>query len=86
MVVEKKWLQDKIGIKNILGKIGSLLLISIAHIVGVIIVNNTSLCGIVILFYFSEEGIAVLDNLKRLGAPFPSIIIKILEQINRDND
>lgn len=85
MIVKKKWLKEKIGIKNVLGKIGSLLLIYIAHIIGVIIANNT-LGSIVIYFYLSKEGIEILDNLKQLGVPLPSIIIKIIEQLNNDDE
>ncbi len=86
MIVEERWLKDRMGIKNILGKIGSLLLIYIAHIVGVIIVDNTALCSMVISFYLSKEGIAILNNLERLDVPLPSIIVKILEQLNRDKE
>lgn len=86
MIVEKRWLKDRMGKKNILGKLGSLLLIYIAHIVGVIIVDNTALSSVVITFYLSKEGIAILDNLKCLDVPLPSIIVKILEQLNRDSE
>lgn len=86
MIVEKRWLKDRMGIKNILGKIGSLLLIYIVHIVGVITFDNTALCGMFISFYLSKEGISILNNLERLDAPLPSIIVKILEQLNRDNE
>ena len=85
MIVKKKWLKKKLGIKNILGKIGSLLLIYIAHTIGVIIANNT-LSSIVIYFYLSREGIGILNNLKQLDVPLPSIMVKIMEQLNNDDE
>lgn len=85
MITEKKWLKEKIGIKSILKKSGSLLLIYITHIISVIIINNTTLCKMVICFYLSREGIEILDNLEHLGVPLPSIIVKIIKQLNNDN-
>lgn len=84
MMVEKRWLKDKMEIKNILGKVGSLLLVYIVHIVGVIIVDNTALSSMVISFYLAKEGIGILNNLERLDVPLPSIIVKILEQLNEN--
>ena len=86
MIVEKKWLKEKLGIKSILGKIGSLLLIYISHIIGVIIIDNATLCNMVISFYLSREGIEILDNLEHLGVPLPSIIIKIIKQLNNGDE
>lgn len=85
MIAEKKWLNEKLGIKSMLRKIGSMLLIYIAHIIGVIIIDNTTLCNMVISFYLSREGIEILDNLEHLGVPLPSIIIKIINQLNNGN-
>ena len=55
------------------------------HIIGVIIANNT-LSSIVIYFYLSREGIEILDNLKQLGVPLPSIMVKNIEQLNNDDE
>ena len=85
-IVEKKWLMDKLGLKNIFGKIGILLLIYISHIIGVIIVNNAALSNIVTIFYLSKEGSTILNNLARLGVPLPPIIVKIIGQLNRDDN
>lgn len=86
MIVEEKWLKDKMGIKNILGKLGCLLLIYIAHIIDVITTNNTTICSVVISFYLSKEGIAILDNLKRLDIPMPPIIVKMIDQLSNDHE
>lgn len=86
VITEHRLLKEKLGIKSILEKSGSLLLIYIAHIIGVIIVNNTVLCNMVISFYLSKEGIEILDNLEHLGVPLPSIIKKIIKHLNNGND
>lgn len=86
MIVEKKWIKEKLGTKNILGKIGSLFLIYITHIIGVIIINNTTPCNIVISFYLSREGFGILNNLEHLDVPLPSIVAKIIKQLNNDDE
>ncbi len=85
MIVEKKWNRIKLGLKNIFGKIGILILIYIAQFIGVIFFDSDSLCGIVILFYLPREVIAILDNLEHLGVPLPPIMIQIIEKIIKDN-
>ena len=35
----------------------------------------------VILFYISNEGLAILKNINRLGVPLPQILVKMLNQI-----
>lgn len=86
MITEKKWLKEKIEINSILKKSGSLFLIYITHIISVIIIDNTALCKMVISFYLSREGIEILDNLRRLDVPLPSIIVKIIKQLNNDDE
>lgn len=86
MIAEKKWLKEKLGIKNILGKVGILLLIYIAHIIDVIIINNTALSSIVISFYLSKEGVGILDNLEQLGVSLPPPIVKFIKQLNHGDD
>lgn len=84
-IVEKKWLRGKLGLKAIFGKIGIIVLICIANIVDTMIIdNNLAIRTIVISFYLSKEGVAILDNLEHLGVALPPIIVKVIKQLNRE--
>lgn len=81
-VVKKKWLKSKLGIKNIFGKIGIIVLICIANIIDTMIIcNNSTIRTTVISFYLSKEGLAILDNMEHLGVPLPPIIVTIIKQL-----
>ncbi|MDE6253568.1 MAG: phage holin family protein [Lachnospiraceae bacterium] len=84
-IVEKKWLKGKLGLTAIFRKIGIIVLICIANIIDTMIVDNDStIRTVVISFYLSKEGVAILDNLERLGVPLPPIIVKVIKQLNTE--
>ena len=84
-IIDKKWLKGKLRLKIIFGKIGIIVPICIANIIDAMTVGNDfTIRTIVIYFYLSKEGIAILDNLEQIGVPFPSIIMKVIEQLNRE--
>lgn len=84
-IVEKKWLKEKLGLKNIFGKIGIIVLTCIANIIDTMIVGNDStIRTVVISFYLSKEGVAILNNLEHLGVPLPPIIVKVVRQLNKE--
>lgn len=86
-IVEKKWLKGKLGLKNIFGKIGIIVLICIANIIDTMIVGNEStIRTVVISFYLSKEGVAILNNLEHLGVPLPPIIVKVIRQLNKEEN
>lgn len=86
-IVKKKWLKRKLGLKIIFGKIGIIVLICIANIIDTMIVGNDStIRTFVISFYLSKEGVAILDNLEHLGVPLPPIIVKVIKQLNKEED
>lgn len=86
-IVEKKWLKGKLELKNIFGKIGIIVLICIANIIDTMIVGNDStIRTVVISFYLSKEGVAILNNLEHLGVPLPPIIVKVIRQLNKEEN
>lgn len=46
--------------------------------------NDFPIRTIVILFYLSNEGLIILENLKRLDMVLPKILEKIIKQLNQD--
>jgi len=86
-IIDKKWLKGKLGLKNIFGKIGIIVSICIANIIDTMIVGNDStIRTVVISFYLSKEGLAILDNLEHLGVPLPPIIVKVIKQLNKEEN
>lgn len=86
-IVEKKWIKGKLGLKAIFGKIGIFVLICIANVIDTMIIgNNSTIRKTVISFYLSKEGFAILDNLGHLGVPLPPIIVKIIKQLNSEEN
>lgn len=86
-IVEKKWIKRKLGLKAIFGKIGILVLICIANIIDTMIIGNDStIRTTVISFYLSKEGFAILDNLEHLEVSLPPIIVKIIKQLNSEEN
>ncbi len=68
-------------LKNMFKKAAIFILVIISNIVGTIIESSYTIRTTVILFYISNEGLAIFTNINRLGVPLPQILVKILNQI-----
>lgn len=85
-IVQKK-LSSKIGFQGLLKKFGMLCIISLATLIERFIVDTTALRNVVILFYISNEGISILENIAKLGVPIPSKIKEILNTlVDKDSE
>ena len=82
--VYKKKLSSSIGYKGIIKKVGIFAIVVVAAIidkcVGMEIVRN-----ITIVFYISNEGISILENVGKTGVKYPKKLKQILEQL-KDGD
>ncbi len=67
--------------KNILKKVAIFILVVVSNVVGTIIESNCAIRTTVILFYISNEGLAILKNIKRFEVPLPRILIELLDRI-----
>lgn len=84
-IVKRKWLPDNLGLKSLFRKIAIFILISIANITDTIIIGSDSpIRAAVILFYLSNEGLLILENLKNLDMVLPKALEKIIKQLNQD--
>lgn len=73
------------GLKSLFRKIAIFILVSVANIIDtLIIMNDFSIRTIVILFYLSNEGLIILENLKRLDMVLLKILEKNMKQLNQD--
>ena len=68
-------------LKNIFKKAAILILVIVSNVVSIIIESNCAIRTTVILFYISNEGLAILKNINQLGVPLPQILVEMLNQI-----
>lgn len=82
----KKNLSSRIGAKGVIKKFGILCIVSIATLVENNIMDVSALRDVVILYYISNEGISILENITKLGVPIPQKLKDALKNISTDNE
>lgn len=81
--ITDKTLFSEVGFKGICRKVLIFLLVGIANILDVQVIGTGSvLRTAVIFFYFSNEGISLLENAAYLGLPVPQKVKTVLEQLH----
>ena len=84
--IQKK-VSSEVGFKGICRKVLIFILIGMANIVDVqIIGNGSAIRTAVIFFYFSNEGISILENTAIIGLPVPQKLKDVLEQLKDHSD
>lgn len=81
VIVEEEKRYNVFLLKNIFKKAAIFILVIVSNIIGTIIESNCTIRTTVILFYISNEGIAILKNINQLGVPLPQTLVKMLKQI-----
>lgn len=72
-------------LKNIFKKAAIFIPVIVSNIIGTIIESNYAIRMTVILFYISNEGLAILKNINQLGVPLPQILVEMLNQMRDRN-
>lgn len=81
-IVDKN-LSSAVGFKGICRKVLIFLLVGIAHILDAQVIGAGSvLRTAIIFFYFSNEGVSLLENAAHLGLPVPEKLKDVLQQIH----
>lgn len=83
--IYNKKLSSKIGFKGIIKKVVSLLVVC----VGVLLQNKVGIPSVrdmIILFFISNEGISILENVSNTGLKIPPKLKKILKQIRSESE
>ena len=82
LAVKEKKVSSKIGFLGIMRKV---LIYGVAVLGRVLdrflLTDNANVESMVILFYLSNEGISILENLTKLGVPFPAKFKKIFNSL-----
>lgn len=84
-VVNKK-LSSGIGARGVAKKFGILCIVSVATLIENNIIDTTALRDVVILYYISNEGISILENITKLGVPIPKKLKEVLSNIVVDEE
>lgn len=80
-----KQLSSEIGFKGLFKKICILILVAVAHLIGSYLGFDVRTW--VIGYYIANEGISIMENIGRIGVPYPPKLLEILKQLqNKDSD
>ncbi|ESV55797.1 hypothetical protein SAG0136_11505 [Streptococcus agalactiae LMG 14747] len=84
-ILEKN-LSSSIGKKGIFKKVMIIFLVAMAHMIDLHLVKKGgAVRTAVIFFYFSNEGLSILENATRLGLPIPARIRNVLRQLQEEH-
>lgn len=88
--IANKKLSSRIGARGLARKFGILCIVSIATLIEENIMDTAALREVVILYYISNEGISILENITKLGVPIPrrikDVLCNIVEDEEKDGD
>jgi toxin secretion/phage lysis holin len=82
LAIFDKKVSSNIGFKGICKKILIFALIALGNIINQYIIGSGStLRTMLIMFYLSNEGISILENIAKMGVPFPQKLKNVLQQM-----
>lgn len=86
VAIKQRKISSKIGFSGIFRKVLIFVTAFLGKVVDQYILasGNPTECAI-ILFYLSNEGISIIENLSRLGVPIPKFLAKTLGTISDDS-
>ena len=85
--ISDKRLSSEVGFKGICRKVLIFVLVGIGNLVDVYVLGEAGvLRTAVIFFYFSNEGVSLLENSAHLGLPIPQKLKSVLEQLHNRNE
>ncbi len=84
LAISQKKLSSEIGYRGILRKAMIFALLGIGNVIdNYIMSSGSAVRTMLIMFYLSNEGISILENVANLGLPLPQKIKDILLQIDK---
>lgn len=82
-----KRLSSEVGFWGLVKKVCMIALVGIANLVDVSVIGSgNALRTCVVLYLIGNEGLSLLENMTRLGVPFPKKLIDMLAQLKNDNE
>ena len=86
--IKRHKVNSNVGYWGIVKKCLILMLVGICNLLDKNIIGSGSICRTAcIMFYLSNDGISILENLTEIGLPVPAKVRKVLEQLKEgEND
>lgn len=82
VAIKKRELSSSIGFKGLTKKALIFVVVFIGWVIDRYVLETDALTeNLVLLFYISNEGISILENLKNLGVPIPSKIKEAIQKV-----
>ena len=84
---KSKRLSSEVGFWGLVKKVCMIALVGVANLVDVSVVGSgNALRTCVVLYLIGNEGLSLLENMTRLGVPFPKKLIDMLAQLKNSNE
>jgi len=85
-IIDKK-ISSKIGFIGICKKVLILIIVALGYLIdNYFLKDGDILKTSLVIFYLSNEGISILENISYIGLPIPNKIKKVLYQLKEDNE
>lgn len=82
-----KQLSSQIGAKGITKKIAMFVVIAFCHVLDAYLLHaEAALETVSTIFYLSNEGISILENVGKLGVPLPQKVQTLLSYLKKSGD
>ena len=85
LAIRNRKLNSRAGFYGLLKKAMILLVIFLAHLLD-IVTGFDAIRSMAVMFYISNEGISILENLGKLGVAYPQKLKDILEQLEDEKN
>lgn len=86
LAIYEKKVSSEIGFKGICKKGLIFAIVALGNIIDQYIIRtSSSFRTMLIMFYLSNEGISILENVAKMGVPFPQKLKDVLLQISNTN-
>lgn len=83
----KRELSSEVGAKGIAKKVGELILVGVGNVLDKqILQHGAAMRTLVIFFYVANEGLSILENLGRIGVPYPKPLKDFLKKLKDENN
>lgn len=85
-IIDKN-LSSEIGYKGILKKVLIFIVVGVANTIDVKVIGSGNVLRlVVIMFYLTNEGVSLLENIAHAGLPVPAKLKEVLEQLHNKNE
>ena len=85
--IQEKRLSSSIGAIGIAKKASIFLVVSVSHVADQYLMDQKDvLRTVTVMFYLSNEGISILENIGKTGVPLPPKLLLFIEHLKKNED